>query len=127
MKALIIGGTGPTGPFIIDGLWKRGHQVTILHRGIHEVQLPPEVEHIHGDPHFAESLEQALGPRNFDLVIAMYGRVRHIAHVMKGRTPRLIAIGGMPYQALIDGFKNLVGPPVPLPEDSPLVADESIN
>ena len=60
MKALIIGGTGPTGPYIVEGLLQRGYQVTILHRGTHEVDMPPEVEHIHGDPHFVETLEEAL-------------------------------------------------------------------
>lgn len=127
MKALVIGGTGPTGPFIVEGLLKKGYHVAILHRGVHETELPEEVEHIHSDPHFTESITQALGTRTFDLVIAMYGRIRHIVPLMKDRTPRLIAIGGLPYQAIIDGFKNIVGPPIPLSEDAPLVTDESIN
>jgi len=38
MKALVIGGTGATGPFIIDGLLKRGYEVTVLHRGVHEAE-----------------------------------------------------------------------------------------
>ncbi|MFH1486398.1 MAG: NAD-dependent epimerase/dehydratase family protein, partial [Chloroflexota bacterium] len=52
MKALVIGGTGPTGPYIVEGLLKRGYDVAILHRGTHEIPLPTEVEHIHNDPHF---------------------------------------------------------------------------
>jgi len=32
MKALIIGGTGPTGPFIVNGLLERGYAVA-LHEG----------------------------------------------------------------------------------------------
>ena len=38
--ALLIGGTGPTGPPIALGLEARGYEVTILHSGNHEV---PEV------------------------------------------------------------------------------------
>ena len=37
MKALIVGGTGPTGPFIVNGLIERGYEVTIFHRGTHEI------------------------------------------------------------------------------------------
>lgn len=33
MKALVVGGTGPTGPFLVQGLLARGFGVTILHRG----------------------------------------------------------------------------------------------
>jgi len=35
--ALLIGGTGPTGPPIARGLEARGYDVTILHSGNHEV------------------------------------------------------------------------------------------
>ena len=86
MKALVVGGTGPTGPFIIEGLLKRGYRVSIFHRGTHEIELPQEVEHLHGDPHFIETLNHTLGARTFDLTIAMYGRLRYVAEVMKERT-----------------------------------------
>ena len=39
--ALVIGGTGPTGPFIVEGLVERGWEVTILHRGFHDVMFVP--------------------------------------------------------------------------------------
>ena len=58
--ALVIGGTGPTGPCVIEGLLQRGYRVSILHRGVHEVELPAEVEHIHADPHFTATLTEAL-------------------------------------------------------------------
>ena len=49
--AVVIGGTGPTGPYVVNGLIDRGFQVTILHTGRHETDLiGPEVEHIHTDP-----------------------------------------------------------------------------
>ena len=60
MKALIIGGTGFTGPYIVDGLLERGYQVTVLNRGVHPDDLPPEVERIHTDPHWLEPLKEAL-------------------------------------------------------------------
>ena len=49
--ALVVGGTGPTGPYVVNGLVNRGFQVTILHTGRHESEIiGPEVEHIHSDP-----------------------------------------------------------------------------
>ena len=97
MRVLLIGGTGPTGPSVVEGLLTRGYDVSIFHRGIHEVSLPKDVEHIHGDPHFLETINQALGTRTFDLAVVMYGRVRFIAEAMRGRVPRMISVGGGAY------------------------------
>lgn len=128
MKALVIGGTGPTGPYIVDGLLKRGYDVAILHRGTHEVDLPKEVEHIHGDPHFTETLQEALGKRTFDLVVFTYGRLRLVTEVMKGRTPRLVAAGGAAYKVrMLAEAGSLEGCPVPIPEDSPLQLDPDLR
>jgi nucleoside-diphosphate-sugar epimerase len=92
--ALVIGGTGPTGPHIVNGLIDRGWEVTILHSGLHEVEFKQEVEHIHTDVHFRDSFEQAIGNRHWDLVVAGYGRLKLTVDVMKGRTGRVIAMGG---------------------------------
>lgn len=49
--ALVVGGTGPSRPFLVQGLQERGYTVTIFHRGTHEIpEIPANVEHIHGDP-----------------------------------------------------------------------------
>ena len=111
MKILVIGGTGPTGPYIVNGLLERGHEVIILHTGTHEVEFSEPVEHLHGDPNFKETLEQTLGNRTFDLVIGMYGRNRYLPEVMKGRTPRIITAAASAYA---DGL------PQPVPETAPL-------
>ncbi len=94
MKALVVGGAGSTGPLIVQGLLQRGYQVSVLHRGIHETELPPDVEHIHGDPHWRQGLEAALEERRFDLAVAVYGRLRLVAEALSGRTDRLISVGG---------------------------------
>ena len=73
--ALVIGGTGPTGPHIVNGLIDRGYETSILHRGTHDSDLiPAHVGRIIGDPHFKETLSEALGDRRFDLIVATYGR-----------------------------------------------------
>ena len=61
MRALVVGGTGPTGPHIVAGLVSRGYDVTVFHRGFHELPELADVEHIHGDPHFRESIDESLG------------------------------------------------------------------
>ncbi len=93
MDALVIGGTGPTGPFVVNGLLDRGYEVTIMHSGAHEAEFARPVEDLHGDPYFAETLHETLGNRSFDLVVAQYGRLRVIAEFMIGRTGRLIGVG----------------------------------
>lgn len=92
-SALVIGGTGPTGPTVIRGLLDGGWDVTILHGGQHEIDDLPPVPHIHADPHFAETLAAGVAGQRFDLVVAQYGRLRAIGEVFAGRTERLIAIG----------------------------------
>ena len=115
-SALVVGGTGPTGPFVVNGLIERGYQVTIFHRGTHEVpEIPPEVTHIHGDPHFPETIDAALGRPTFDVTVAAYGRLRHVAAALAGRTGRFLAVGGVAvYRGLLE--PELLTPPgMPVP------------
>lgn len=127
MKALIIGGTGPTGHFIVNGLLHRGYDVAMLHTGRHEVaEIPPNVEHIHTDPFSESALRDALSNRTFDLTIAAYGRLRRIAEIMDGRTERFLSIGGVPaYRGYMNpGVLHPIGMPIPTAEDAPLLTIE---
>jgi nucleoside-diphosphate-sugar epimerase len=92
-SALVIGGTGPTGPHIVNGLLERGHTVCVFHRGSHETSFAGDVEHLHADPHFRESAQQALAGRRFDVAIVTYGRTRILAESLAGRCDQLIGIG----------------------------------
>lgn len=121
MHILVIGGTGPTGPHLVNGLLRQGHDVVILHGGFHEVEFEQEIEHIHTDPHFSETLEPALAGRSFDLVIATYGRVRVIAEVLRGKTGRLITVSGAGGYAPPEDVRwGALGRPVSVREDSPM-------
>ena len=122
--ALVIGGTGPTGPFVVSGLLDRGYDVAILHRGTHEVpEIPPEVEHIHTDPFSREDVEAALEGRSFALTIVSYGRLRMLADLLSGRTGRFVSIGGAPaYRGYMNpAAYSPAGMPVPVREDALLV------
>ena len=115
--ALVIGGTGPTGPYVVNGLLERGFRVTILHTGRHETSLiGPEVEHIHTDPFDIERTDHDLRARSFDLAVVMYGRLRDLSRLLQGRVSHFVSIGGV---GVYQGFANPddlfpVGMPVPL-------------
>jgi nucleoside-diphosphate-sugar epimerase len=120
--ALVIGGSGPTGPHIVEGMRQRGYKVSVLSRGVHVYPFPDDVERIVGDPHFAEPLANAMGNRTFDVVIATYGRLKVTARHFVGRTGRFIAVGGCAaYRGFTDPADNF--PPgmlSPVAEDAPL-------
>lgn len=123
-RALVIGGTGPTGIWIVQGLVDRGYDVTILHRGTHErAETPAVVEHLHHDPYDADDLRDALEGRTFDVVLAMYGRLRRIAEITQGKVGRFVSVGGVP---AIRGWMNPWlfephGVPVPIGESGATV------
>lgn len=127
MRTLVVGGTGPTGPFIVNGLRERGREVTIFHRGTHEIpEIPPDVRHIHGDPHFAETIAEAVGGETFDEVVATYGRIRLLAEAFAGKVGRFVSVGGF---AVYRGFANPqllrpTGLTALVPESAPLADDE---
>jgi hypothetical protein len=107
----------------LQGLIQRGFDVTIFHRGTHEPDGLPEVRHVHGDPHFEESIISSIGEATFDVVLAAYGRTKVLAEVLRGRTGRFLSIGGPPRYA---GFfretaTSQVGVALPLREGAPLV------
>jgi nucleoside-diphosphate-sugar epimerase len=127
-RALVVGGTGPTGPFIVNGLRARGHATAILHRGTHEIdEIPGDVEHIHADPYDGAAFAAAIAGRTFDVVVASYGRLREIARACVGRTGHFVGVGGVP---LYRGWMRPEdldprGLPVPVREDAPQVESEA--
>ena len=132
--ALVVGGTGATGPDTVNGLLKRGYDVTILHSGLHESTFVGDVQHIHADTHVLEVIASAIGDKRFDLGIAMYGRLRHVVAALGGRVEQFIAVGGVFYEGWIndqfhaspDGeiaetpMAPYTFPPTPMPEDAPM-------
>ncbi|MFN0092767.1 MAG: NAD-dependent dehydratase [Acidimicrobiales bacterium] len=127
MHALVIGGTGPTGPFVINGLVERGWDVTVLHSGRHEVDtIPGHLPHIHTNAFDIGAVASALGGATFDAVFAMYGRLRDLAPYFAGRCGRFLSVGGVPVYA---GFSHAAvwsppGLPVPTREDAPLAGPD---
>ena len=131
VKILVIGGTGPTGPAIVNGLVSRGHDVTILHSGKHELDTLPDlsvVPHIHANAFDEDSFKEAISGQEYDVVFAMYGRLRSISKILEGRTDHLISIGGVPVYAGFSDPEQDVWPRgvrIPAREDSTLAGDEA--
>jgi nucleoside-diphosphate-sugar epimerase len=102
-RALVIGGTGPTGPPLVDGLLERGHEVTLFHTGRHELPDGPDVRHVHGNPFDGDSIAESMGSETFDVVVATYGRVRVLADHFAGKCGHFLVVGGTPVYA---GYVN---------------------
>ena len=125
-RALVVGGTGPTGHPIVAGLVDRGCDVTILHRGTHErPDTPAVVRHLHRDPYDDAALRDTLTDETFDLVVAMYGRLRRIAECTAGRVGQFVSVGGVPaYRGWMNPWlTHPAGLPVPVSEDAVTVAE----
>src|SRR5215475_7034614 len=124
MRLLILGGTTLTGPYAIRRLHCLGHEVTVFHRGEHEVELPVGVRHLHGD--FAHLSREAFHPEP-DAVVHMWAMTEmdanYLVHSFRGIASRAVVISsGDVYRAYGCLMGLEAGPPalVPLPESAPL-------
>jgi nucleoside-diphosphate-sugar epimerase len=130
MRILVIGGTGPSGVPIVRRLAAAGHDVSILHRGRHErPETPQSVAHVHADPYDEASLRGALNGAGWDVIVAMYGRLRMIARLTRGTCGHFVSVGGVPvYRGWTDPWQHdPPGMPVPVAEDAALVDDPAID
>lgn len=117
-SALIVGGAGATGKHLVDGLTRRGFEVTILHRGVHEPEYLAPYRHLHADPHFAQPVIEAIGNESFDVVVLTYGRIEQLAKVFAHRCERLLSVGGIP------AYRGFVDPASNWPRGVPILAHE---
>lgn len=97
-RALVVGGTGPTGVHIVDFLIGAGFAVSVFNSGRHDhgVTFGGAVERIYGDARDEGSIGAGLGHRDWDVAICTYGRLRVLATCLAGRTRRLVGITGQP-------------------------------
>jgi len=84
LKVLILGGTGQTGPHLIEELVRRGHTVTMFNRGTRSEELFPAVECLIGDrqPEPGDGLkalaEAVAGGRSWDICIDIWPQIPKI-------------------------------------------------
>lgn len=70
MKILLIGGTRFVGRYLVEDLLRRGHELTLFHRGETNPGLFPEVDRVLGD---RRSDLHRVGDRSWDVVIDTCG------------------------------------------------------
>src|SRR3546814_9605476 len=94
--ALVVGGSAATGVAFVACLRERGYDVTIYHRGTHELPELADLEHIHGDPHHRATIAADLGTRRWDVVVATYGRIRYLDEALANRTGHFVSVSRAP-------------------------------
>lgn len=128
MRFVVIGG-GSISKVVVGQLAAAGHQVTIYHRGETEIDLPPEVHHVHSSDASLPILKfpNGLLERDFDIVIHMLAMGQEDAEAVlaafRGRAARLIVpSSGDVYRAYgrLTGLEPGPIEPMPLREESPL-------
>ena len=97
MRVLVIGGTGFIGLHIAGELIRRGHDVTIFHRG--RTAVPPGAREILGDRRrLSESAHKvrALSPDVVvDMVLSSGRQAREVMNVLRGHARRVVAVSSM--------------------------------
>lgn len=101
-SVLLIGGSGPTGPLVVNRLLAEGYSISVLNTGRHPVDFDAPVERLIADPNFIEPVQDAVRGRHFDTVVASYGRLRLVAEALRGHTEHLIGVTSTFYPNWID-------------------------
>src|SRR3954449_3783436 len=114
MRMLMLGGTIFLGRYVAAEALRRGHQVTLFHRGRHGNDLFPEAEHVHGDRSGDLS---ALEGRRFDAAVDTSGyRPADVA-----ASSALLAAAGVEHLSLVSTCNvSPVWRDEPVSEDSPV-------
>jgi nucleoside-diphosphate-sugar epimerase len=126
-RVLVIGGTVFVGPSVVRQLAQAGHAVAIFHRGEHEIALPGDVRHIHGDRDRIAEHRAAIAAFAPEVVVDMRAmteaQARAVAEAVRGIARRLVVVSSMDvYRAYGRLHGTEPGPPLepPFDEDSPL-------
>ena len=122
-RALVVGGTGPTGPYIVNALLADGYEVVIYHSGAHEVDFDGMVEHRHGDARDPDNIAATLGEERWDVAVCTSGRLRALAEHLAGKVDRLVGITGQPVYAGSTRPTPRGKLPLPVPEDAQRQSD----
>jgi len=127
MRVLVIGGTRFIGPAVVGRLSALGHQVTALHRGQTETELPHNVRHLHTDRILLADLAGEFQRLLPDVVIDMAAYTEQDAlaavHGFRGAARRLVVVSSQDVYRAHGRFHRTetgVLEPVPIREDARL-------
>jgi nucleoside-diphosphate-sugar epimerase len=124
MRALVLGGTRFIGRALVTELLGAGHKVAILHRGEHELNLPPQVQHIHAERSELTSSRRELAGFAPDVVFDMSAMTAADAEGLDAainRSVPLVAVSSADvYRAFGSMYDGTVTDVVQLTEEAPL-------
>lgn len=123
MNVLIVGGTRFVGRAIVEELLRCGHEVTIYHRGQHEVAFSSAVMHVHGDrrdyPQFEADMRRLSMDAVVDVIPMNAQDTRSLVKAVRGRIQRSVHLSS--------GDVYSPGQPVPIPESAALAPVELVE
>jgi nucleoside-diphosphate-sugar epimerase len=124
MRTLVLGGTRFIGRALVAELLGAGHTVAIVHRGEHEIDLPPEVAHIHTERSrlvdCREQLSRFSPDAAIDLSAMTAGDAEALDAAIDPSVPLVAVSSADVYRAFGSLYKGAVTDAVPLSEDAPL-------
>jgi nucleoside-diphosphate-sugar epimerase len=120
-RALVVGGTGPTGVHIVRFLAEAGFATSLFTSGKHDrgANLPGDIERLYGDARSAEDIRACVAERSWDVAICTYGRLRVLADALAGHCARLVGITGQPVYTGAARRTPEGGIALPVPEWAP--------
>ncbi|MEC9202364.1 MAG: NAD-dependent epimerase/dehydratase family protein, partial [Actinomycetota bacterium] len=71
LRVLVMGGTQFNGLALVHELARRGHEVTILNRGVTEAPLPDGIKRLKADRSDHDQVREILSHQRFDVVVDM--------------------------------------------------------
>lgn len=124
MRVIVFGGTRFVGLSLVEQLVDQGHAVAVVHRGQHEPERLPAVEHIHAERSSLGDHRQELLRFKPDAAVDMAAMtaadVRAVAGVLDASIPFVAASSADVYRACAAVYEGRVTDPVPLAEDAAL-------
>jgi nucleoside-diphosphate-sugar epimerase len=131
-RVLVLGGTGFVGPFVVQRLVERGHEVTLFHRGRHEPAHSSGAEHVHAEFAQLRAYVPELAKHEPDVVLDVspgLGKSGHGVLHFAGIARRGVVLTSLDvYRAMsvlwgVEGAGEVQ--PMPVTEDSELRAQPS--
>ena len=121
MKLLILGGTKFLGRHLVEAALRRGDEVTLFNRGLHNPEIFPEVEKLRGD---RDGGLDALRGRRWDAVVDTSGYVPRVV-----RASAEFLADAVEFYAFVSSMSVYADFSRPNDEDSPLATldDETVE
>lgn len=126
MRVLVLGGTRFIGPYVVRALLEAGHSVGAFHRGVHDADLPKDVERLRGDRMALGESAEIVRKFQADAVVDMFAMLERDAISLTdvfGPSQRMIVASSIDVYRARDRVHKVdpgAPDPVPLGEDAPL-------